>query len=464
MENTLNNVRPSGNDRVVITGTGVVSALGHDTQTLWQNLLAGNTRVEAVPEHWSLYWDVKSKVWSPLSLPDYKALGLNRTDLHQFDPVTLNAIVAGFEALCQAQLLSATEAEPLRGVAPLHNIESARCGVFVGSGVGGISSFVSNYMQHIFAPLVERSAELDGLALSPALQGYLQQYQAIERKFNPFAVPRHMSNAAAAGVGIKYNLTGAARNSSHACASGTMAVGEGFEAIKRGVVDMALCGGSEYLEDQFGAMFRGFDVARTLTTYDGPITQSARPFDRNRSGFLYSQGAAGMLVLESLTSAQRRGAPILAEVVAYRESFDAKSIMGVDPAATATKRMLHELLADARCDASDIHYFNTHGTGTQANDEVESQLIEELFGQHIYVNSTKSILGHTIAASGAIEAIVTALSLQQQMLHPSLNLQEPVRDLNFVTQATAAPIEIAISQSLAFGGHNAGLLLQRFNG
>ena len=271
-----------------------------------------------------------------------------------------------------------------------------------------------------------------------------------------------MPNAIPAHIGLKYSIKGPNLSYSVACASGTVAIGHAFHAVRDGTVDMAIAGGSEFLDDYYGGIFHGFDIAKALVrNCDDPDTAN-RPFDVNRSGFLFSQGGAAVLLLEDLETAMARGAPILAEIAGYAETFDAHSVMNIAPNGLEIERMMNAALVDAGMSAADIHYINAHGTGTQANDVVESEVIERVFGRDVLVNSTKSLIGHTIGASGAMEALVTVMSLEDQKVHVCRNLDEPIAHLNFVRETKSASLDAAFTQSFAFGGHNAGLVLKRF--
>src|SRR6185503_4434 len=186
-----------------------------------------------------------------------------------------------------------------------------------------------------------------------------------------------------------------------------------------------------------------------------------RPFDEKRSGFLFSEGGCGVLVLEELGAALARGAPRLAELRGFGEASDAHDLMAVEPSGAQVRRAIAACLADAGLDAEDVGYVNAHGTGTPGNDGVEAEAIAAVVGRHPLVSSTKSMLGHTLGASGAIEAAVTALTLKDQVVHPTLNLEKPIADLPFPTAPTRARVENAISQSFAFGGHNAVIAMSR---
>jgi 3-oxoacyl-[acyl-carrier-protein] synthase II len=207
----------------------------------------------------------------------------------------------------------------------------------------------------------------------------------------------------------------------------------------------------------------GFDVARTLASPGDDLEKANRPFDKDRSGFLISQGGSGILILESESHAKKRGTNILAEVAGFAETFDAHSMMSINSDGTQIKRMINEAVSSAQLQLSDIDYINAHGTSTTINDEVESKIISELFGTKPLINSSKSILGHSIGASGGFEAIISTLSLQNQTAHVCKNLENPIRDLNFVTTQKEHEIRHVLSESFAFGGHNSALVLSAYN-
>lgn len=449
--------------RVVVTGMGVVSAIGHSVPSFWEHCLKGSTRVEPIPDAWRQYWSPRSHFWSPFALPDYKSHGFRNGDLAQYDPATLNALLATAEAIANARL----DLPMLLGHndAVTSHYSPHRAGVFMGTGIGGVSSFTENLANHTLSQCKSR---LNALVLqlddgrSELRAALLQELQGLVhgKRFNPFVVPRTMPNSIAASIGIRYHCKGPVETASVACASGTCAIGNAYRAIREGRIEMAIAGGSEYLDEPTGALFRGFDEANTLTTSTDADCCN-QPFDQQRSGFLFSQGATGVLILEDYLSAVQRGAPLLAEITAYSESFDAHSLMAVRPDGVELARMLVKLLEDGGIQAEDIDYINAHGTGTPVNDEVESRVLEYVFSHRPWINSTKSLLGHSIGASGAVEAVVTVMAIAQQQLHASLNLQSPVRALNFVRDSIAAEIRLAVSQSAAFGGYNASLLFKR---
>jgi len=273
----------------------------------------------------------------------------------------------------------------------------------------------------------------------------------------------YMPNTVAAALGIHFSLRGPNHTYCQACASGTVAIGEAFRAVRDGEVDAAVAGGSEYFYDHHGYLFLAFDVAGTLVRHCDDPDGANRPFDKRRSGFLFSQGASAILTLEPLEEAVERRAPVIAEVMGYAESFDAYNMMAMAPGGEQIEQMIRASIEDAGLAVDDIDYVNAHGTGTMSNDEIEADVLARIFGRKPLINATKSLIGHTIGASGAVEAAVLALSLHHQTTHPSRNLKEPIADLNFVTKAGDWPLAGGLSQSFAFGGHNAALVMNRFD-
>ena len=450
--------------RVVITGAGVISAIGIGVDDFWRHCLQADSVVAPVPEQWLKYADLRSRLWSPLHY-DPESFGITRTERLQLDPVAVLAIGAAREAIQHAGFALVPAGERSRAFA-LPGIDSSRAGVYFGTGIGGAHSFLQNHVQHLYQRAhealkvysEERAAPEDGERLNAILA-----LMAHPPRYHPFVVSMLMPNAASAAVGIKFSLTGPNVTYCVACASGTVAVGQGYRAVREGRVDLAVAGGSEYLYDDHGHIFRGFDIAGTLVRdYVDPETAN-RPFDDKRSGFLFSQGGAGVLVLEELEHAQRRGAPIMAELIGYAETFDAHSMMSLAPGGEQIERMARAVLADAKLSPGDVDYINAHGTGTKNNDQTEAEVISRVFGKSVRVNSTKSLLGHTIGASGAIEAVVTALSLRNGTTHISKNIETPILDVNFVRTVEHFEPQIGLSQSFAFGGHNAAVVMRRFD-
>jgi len=453
------------NRRVVITGAGVVSSIGVGVDEFWRHCLQAKSVVAPIPENWGRYANLHSRIWSPLPDINPEYLGVTRTERLQLDPGSVNALGAAREAFERAGFNLVPDADSSR-VFSLEGVDAARIGLYLGTGIGGAHSFLHNHTHHLYqraraalkdyaetrAPAQDRET-LDGIV---ALMAHGPRY-------HPFVVSMLMPNASSAAVAIKFSITGPNVTYCVACASGTVAVGNAFRAVRDGCVDVAVSGGCEYLNDEHGHIFRGFDVAGTLVRDCADSETANRPFDEKRSGFLFSQGGAAVLVLEELEHAQRRGATILAELIGFAETFDAHSMMSLAPGGEQMERMLRAALADAGVDAHDVDYINAHGTGTKNNDETEAEVIDRVFGKSVRVNSTKSLLGHTIGASGAIEILVTALSLRDQTTHVCKNLAAPLRDLNFVRAVGPFDLRVGLSQSFAFGGHNAAVVLRRFH-
>jgi 3-oxoacyl-[acyl-carrier-protein] synthase II len=451
--------------RVVITGAGVVSPLGIGLDVFWQQCLKGISIVSPVPAHWHHYADLHSHLWSPLPDINLESLGISRIERLQLDPVAIFAQVATREALEHAGFeLQSAEGRAREFVTV--GAESHRSGVYYGTGLGGGITFLQNHSHHLLrkpratlAAYVEKQAVPEDREALAAIVDQLTH----GTRFNPFEVSMVMPNAPSAVVGIKFRFTGPNETYCVACASGTVAVGNAYRAVRDGLVDVAVSGGSESFGDEHGHIFRSFDISGTLVRNCENLEAANRPFDEKRSGFLFSQGGAASLVIEELEHARRRDAPIMAELIGFAETFDAYSIMSLAPGGEQIERMLHMSLADAKLKPSDVDYVNAHGTGTRNNDEIEAQVIDRVFGKSVRVNSTKSLLGHTIGASGAFEALVTALTLRDGKTHVNKNLESPSHNLNFVRRVESFDPEIGISQSFAFGGHNAAVVLRKFS-
>jgi 3-oxoacyl-[acyl-carrier-protein] synthase II len=475
----------------VVTGVGAISTLGADAPALWKGCLEGRTVVEPVPGDWRRYSELRSQVWSPLgALARPASAMLGKAEARRLDPASQMAIAAAEEAVRAAGLaLVAVDAK--RRTFRVDGWDGDRLGIFMGTGAAGLFSMITN-TAHVamararqrLAAVAERMAakteptrseptrsephkrEASGGA-ARARAALAAELEAIAGDlvfpdvFNPFAVASGMGNALSANLSIKLGAHGPTPTFAAACAAGTVAIGRAFRAIRDGECDAALAGGSEYMNDPWGATFHAFDATGALAHGDFPRDRINRPFDEKRCGFLFSEGGAAVLVLEELGAALARGAPRLAEVTGYGEASDAHDLMAVEPSGTQIRRAIAACLADAGLDAEDVGYVNAHGTGTAGNDGVEADAIAAVIGRQALVNSTKSLLGHGIGASGALEAVVTTLTLRDQLVHPSLNVERPVADLAFPRARTRASVRHAISQSVAFGGHNAVLALSR---
>ena len=446
--------------RVVITGLGAITAIGQDVETFWSNCLEARTRVSRIPEPWFDYSDFNSHVWSPLPEIDFSKYEITRLEEKQLDKTSLIALACAFQALGSAGFSYAI-ADRKRNTYTVSGVNNERFGVSIGTGIGGLSSFASNFSYQVLERQKESLSKV--IASWEGAEG-LERLKTIRarmlcpRRSNPFGVTMTMPNACSGNLGIKFKLLGSNNTFCAACASGTVAVGYAFKAVRSGELDLALAGGVEYLYDDYGAIFGGFDAVRALADNNENPEKANRPFDKERSGFLFGEGGGAVLVIEDLEHARRRGARIYAEVLGYAETCDGYNIMMMENSGYSIARMIARALADAGISEKEVDYINSHGTGTVLNDETETRVIETVFGKEVLVNSTKSLIGHTLGASGAIEAVVTALSIYHKTTHPCKNLDNPMKDLNFVTKVAPYPIRKAISQSFGFGGHNAVLV------
>lgn len=426
--------------RVFITGIGMIGPLGENTKIFWQNCFNSFNVATPIPSHWNDYADYESGIWAPLPSINLATYGITRLDQIQLDICEQLAIASSLQALTDTGL-SIKSSGAKKNTYTLSEINASRTGVIIGTGAGGITSLISAQASHFFS---NQKSEID---------------RPIHR-FNPFVASMMMPNACSSAVGARFCLTGLNRTVCSACSSGTTALGYAFKAIQQGIIDCALSGATEYLGDQFGGIFRSFDSAKTLLK--GNDNSSNCPFDMKRNGFLFSEGGAAVLFLEEASHALSRNAPVIAEIIGFAERFDPYGSMTLEPQGHLIEEMLYEALDDAKVNSSEIDYINAHGTGTIVNDEVESMIIEKIFGNKVLVNSSKSLTGHTIGACGAIEAAITALSLNRSKIHPCLNLINPIRPLNFPRKTVSLPIKFALSESFAFGGHNSVLVFKRY--
>ncbi len=454
--------------RVVITGAGIISSIGTNLEEFWKNCLNAKSIVTKIPDEWLDYSDYNSKIWSPLpyiNFPDKSNNRINRIEQKQLDNSSLMAIDASFQALDHAKIQYEL-IDVKRNTYSIKSMDNSRGGVFIGTGVGGISTLGYCFSNQV---LSRQKQNLNNIIQKNKFEAsVLNELNSISSKmifpvrFNPFAVSMIMPNACSANLSIKLNLKGKNNTLCAACASGTVAIGYGYKAINSGELDFAVVGGTEYMYDEYGALFFAFDAIKALAKENGNMEKANRPFDKEHTGFLYSQGGSAILILEELDKALERKANIIAEIIGYNENSDGFNIMMIEESGKNIKEVINRALAEANLKPDNIDYINSHGTGTNLNDEVESRIIDDIFGSKPLINSTKSLIGHALGASGAIEAVVTALSIKNKTTHICKNLENPVRDLNFVRIAGEYPIKTAISQSFGFGGHNAVLVLKEY--
>ena len=409
--------------RVVVTGIGLVSALGVGTEATWEGLCAGRSGVAPITKFDAAAFAARIaaevKGFDPLQYVDKK-------DVKKMDTFIHYAIAASQSAVADAGLVIGPE-------------NAAHVGVFIASGIGGFGTIER-----------EHQALLEG---GP-------------RKISPFFIPAAIINLAAGQVSIRLGAKGPNLATATACAASAHAVGEAYEMVARGAADAMIAGGSEAAITPMGV--GGFAAMRALSTRNDEPERASRPFDKDRDGFVIGEGA-GVVVLETLDQARRRGARVYAEVVGYGATADAFHITAPSEDGDGAVRVMAAALQSAGVRVDEVQYINAHGTSTPFNDKLESLAIRTLFGEHadtIGVSSTKSMTGHTLGAAGGIEAGITALAVYHQTMPPTINQDTPDPEctLDYVPwKARTAPITYAMSNSFGFGGTNAALLLRRFD-
>jgi 3-oxoacyl-[acyl-carrier-protein] synthase II len=410
--------------RVVITGLGCVSPVGNNVNETWQALLAGKSGAAPIT-----HFDAsrhKTKIAAEVKGFDGAAIFGSR-EARKMDRFTQFAATATLEALQQSGLA-------------IDESNRDRVGILIGSGIGGITTILEQV-----EVMRERGPE----------------------RVSPFLIPMMISDSAAGMIAIRVGARGPNMAVATACASGTNALGEAAEIIRRGSADVMIAGGSEAAIAPLA--MAGMNVMGALSTRNEAPEQASRPFDKDRDGFLMGEGA-GILILESLEYAQARGAKILCEYTGYGATDDAHHISAPAENGAGAAISMRLAMENAGLGVTDIGYINAHGTSTQLNDKSETAAIKTVFGEHAYhvpISSTKSMTGHLLGASGALEGIIGVQVLLNHILPPTINYTtpDPVCDLDYVpNQPRAARPDHIMSNSFGFGGHNATLILSRFPG
>ena len=408
--------------RVVVTGLGCVSPVGNNSKDTWQALLAGKsgaapiTTFDASAHKTKFAAEVKG--FDPVAL-------FGTRDARKMDRFTQFATAATLEAVEHASL-------------KIDESNRDRIGILIGTGIGGISSLLDQY-----DVMRERGPE----------------------RVSPFLIPMMISDGAAGNIAIRLGVRGPNMSLATACASGTNALGEAAEMIRRGSADVMIAGASEAAINAIA--MAGMNSMTALSTRNDEPLRASRPFDKDRDGFMMGEGA-GVLILESLEYAQARGANILCEFSGYGTTDDAHHISAPSEDGAGAVGSMSIALADAGLKLEDISYINAHGTSTYLNDKSETSAIKTVFGELAYkipVSSTKSMTGHLLGASGAVEAVFCALTIMDNILPPTMNYEtpDPVCDLDYVpNQPRKAEPNHVMSNSFGFGGHNATLVLSRF--
>lgn len=408
--------------RVVITGLGVVTPLGSDVTTFWSNLTAGKSGISRIDEV-----DVTDQ---PVQIGgvvrDFKPEQyIERKEIRRFDKFAQFAIGAASQALEDSGLKITPE-------------NAHQVGVVIGSGIGGIHTLLENYRI-----LMERGP----------------------RRVSPFVVPMMIANIAAGQISIMFGAKGPNASPVTACATGTHAIGDACKIIERGAAECMLAGGAEAAIVDLA--LAGFSNAKALSTRNDAPERASRPFDLDRDGFVMAEGA-GVMMLESLDHALARGARIYAEIIGYGMSGDAFHVTAPEPEGAGAAQAMRQAIDDAGVHPEDVDYINAHGTSTDIGDKQETIAIKKVFGEHAYrlaVSSNKSMMGHTLGAAGGVEGVATALTLYHGIMPPTINYEtpDPECDLDYVPNtARKSNVNIALSNSFGFGGHNAVVAIRKY--
>jgi 3-oxoacyl-[acyl-carrier-protein] synthase II len=409
--------------RVVVTGCGAITPLGNDVQTSWERLLKGESGIDTIKSFDTSNHTVKIAGEIKDFHPEIK---IDPKTLKRFDRCVILCLWAAIEAMEDARL-------------DVNQFDKDRIGVIIGSGIGGLLTWEAEHSK-----FVEKG---------PA-------------RVSPFLIPMMIPDMTSGYVAIHWGLKGPNYTTVSACASGAHAIGSAFRAIKYGDADIVVTGGSEAPVTPFA--LAGFSNMRALSRRNDEPQKASRPFDKGRDGFVMSEGSA-ILILEELECARKRNAKIYAECIGYGATGDGYHITAPAPEGEGARRSMQRSLREAGCQISDINYINAHGTSTDLNDKFEVRAIKNLFADHakkLVINSTKSMIGHSLGAAGAIESMVILLSIRDQIVHPTINLEDPDSEcegLDFVVgTARKTTVNYAISNSLGFGGHNVTLCFKRF--
>ncbi|NJP37603.1 beta-ketoacyl-ACP synthase II [Alkalicoccus luteus] len=408
--------------RVVITGIGALTPLGNSAQESWDGIRNGRSGIDTFNRYEEANFPAKVagevKDFDPGTFMDPKGA-------RKMDRFTQFAVAGARMAVKDAGL-------------DIHEGNAGRIGVWIGSGIGGMETYEKQFR------LYEK-------------RGY--------RRVSPFFVPMLIPDMASGQVSIELGAKGINSCSVTACASGANSIGDAYKVIERGDADAMITGGAEAPLTEMS--FAGFSSARALSTNPDPASAS-RPFDKNRDGFVMSEGT-GILILESLESAQERGAHIYAEIIGYGATGDAYHVTAPAPKGEGAGRAMQQALDQAGVKPEQIDYINAHGTSTEYNDKYETEAVKGVFGDHAYklaMSSTKSMTGHLLGAAGAIEAIFAAKAIEESILPPTINCenQDEACDLDIVSgEARSAELDYVMSNSLGFGGHNVSLLFKKYS-
>jgi 3-oxoacyl-[acyl-carrier-protein] synthase II len=403
--------------RVVITGLGTVNPVAHDVPAYWKALLAGKSGIGPI----TLLDSTAFRVHFAGEVKDFRPEAVvNSKEIRRMDRFAQFGLYAALEAVRDSGIDFARE-------------DPYRCGVIIGSGIGGLTELEEQHSVYI--------------EKGPSRVG-------------PFVVPKMIANAASGHVSIHFGLMGPNTAIATACASAAHAIGDALRAVQYDQADVMIAGGAEAAITHMG--LGGFCAARALSLRNDDPQAASRPFDKDRDGFVLSEGA-GIVVVEELEHAKKRGAPIHAELLGMGSTADAYHITAPHPEGAGASRAMENALRDARVNPNEVEYINAHGTSTELGDTAETSAIKRVFGSHAHklaVSSTKSMVGHLLGASGGVELIATIMSLQNRVVHPTINYHtpDPTCDLDYVpNQPREMRVTTALSNSFGFGGHNCTL-------
>jgi len=413
--------------RVFITGIGTISALGSSIEELFLNLTKKNCIISKIPAEFETNTIFKSKYYVKqpvLSMDKIKFID-KRYSMIMSDSTKM-AVLSAFGAIIDSQILKKDAEE-------IEHEYLENMGIIIGVGMPNLQIAFDSHISHKYGKKMENG------------------------RFNRMVIPITMPNSISSWISIIFGTHGINYTINASCASGSYAIGEAYNNILNNRCNVSLAGGVESLADKSGSIMRGFDMLGTLTKADDGIP---RPFSNERSGFLYNEGSACIIVLEELELAKKRGAKIYAEIVAYHSNSDAHNIVEMNPDGNKIWEMFKKIIKKG----VNIDYLNSHGTGTILNDRIEKDVIMKVFGnknKQPVINSTKGILGHSLGASGAIETAVVAMSIKSSIIHGNL-IDKTDEDLNLNVDTINKKIEFALSSQYGFGGHNALLMLKSY--
>lgn len=427
--------------RVVITGMGWITPLGHDIETVWKNLLAGECGIE-LTKHFdaSTFPTTFSSQVKDYQYRDY----VKHPDYHEH--VGLNT---------QFALGAVRQAWDMSGLKAYEGLNRERVGIYLGSGEGTLD--FGNYVASNLAGWDEEARSIDAVKWSNAARKHLTLHAEVEQE----------ANMTVSHLAMELNILGPAYNCLTACAASTQAIGEAYEMIRYGDTDVMVSGGAHTMIHPLGVT--GFNRLTALSNRNDDIKTASRPFNKTRDGFVLGEGS-GMVILETLEHAQARGATILGELIGYGSSADAFRITDIHPEGRGAIAAMSHALEQAGLSPDAIDYVSAHGTGTKENDSIETKAVKAVFGDRakdVPMTSIKSMLGHLIAAAGAVELIACLLMIRDGKIPPTINLHDPDPDLDLdyvPNEARDQVVNIALSNSFGFGGQNDTIIVKRFEG